>query len=214
MSLFLKRPPILTMSHCTSSSRILSAFYSILFGCVVVMLFGCCLVVCCLVSVRLLFLLGGGVCLRVGGKGGVRRRQGSCARRCRHTPPTPSSLSHAARRGTQQPQKPHDTHTTPTTRHTTITPDTKRHKRTHLRRGHAAREQAQQVARLDDRGGVPRLARRAHGHAALDEVELAADSGGEQRARDGRPRLAQVLFCCLVLVCWFVCVRVCFWLCQ
>ncbi len=48
---------------------------------------------------------------------------------------------------------------------------------------------------LDDDVRVPGLARGAHRHAALHQVELARQAHLLERARHGRPHLAKVLFC-------------------
>lgn len=59
------------------------------------------------------------------------------------------------------------------------------------------REELDQVPRLDDDERVPRLARRAHRHRALDQVERARDVHLLERARHVRPGLADRLFAVL-----------------
>lgn len=61
-----------------------------------------------------------------------------------------------------------------------------------LRGGHTTREELEQVARLEDDIGVPGLAGGAHGHLALDEVELARKAVAVERGGDTAPYGAQV----------------------
>jgi hypothetical protein len=61
-----------------------------------------------------------------------------------------------------------------------------------LRRGHATREQLEQVTALEHDIRVPRLARRPHSHPALHQVQLARQPVRVQRRRDAAPLGAQV----------------------
>lgn len=63
-----------------------------------------------------------------------------------------------------------------------------------LRERHRPRKQLDQVPRLEDRRGVVRLARRAHRHGALDEIERACDLVLLERPRHERPGFTKVHF--------------------